>query len=147
MRVLLLPVGEGTWCVPLVAVREVLTAPRTSPVPTAKESVMGLFNLRGSVLPLFDTGVLLGLPSTCLPSTCPASTWRAHAAVVEVAAGLAALVTTGTPRTAELGPVVGAPEHAAALGTYDVLPLTGPDGVSDGTHDVAVLLDLERLLG
>ena len=147
MRVLLLPVGEGTWCVPLVSVREVLTAPRTSPLPTAKESVVGLFNLRGSVLPLFDTGVLLGLPGCCPAGTCPAGTWGAHAAVVEVTAGLAALVTTGTPRTADLGPVVGAPEHPAALGTYDVVPLTGPDDAPDGTREVAVLLDLERLLG
>ena len=142
MRVLLLPVGEGTWCVPLVAVREVLTAPWPSPLPTAKESVLGLFNLRGSVLPLFDTGVLLGFASTC-----PTSTWGAHAAVVEVTGGLAALVTTATPRTAELGPVVSAPEHPAALGTYDVLPLDGPDGTPDGSREVAVLLDLERLLG
>ena len=141
MRVLLLPVGEGTWCVPLTAVREVLTAPPASPLPTAKASVVGLFNLRGSVLPLFDTGVLLGLPSAC------PGAGSGHAAVVEVAAGLAALITTGTPRTADLGPVVGAPEHPSALGTYDVLPLTGPDGTPDGTRDVAVLLDLERLLG
>lgn len=136
MRVLLLPVGEGTWCVPLVAVREVLTAPRTSPLPTAEASVVGLFNLRGSVLPLFDTGVLLGLESTS----------GAHAAVVEVAGVLAALVTSGTPRSAQLGAAVSAPEHPAALGAYDVVPLAGPDGTHDGTREVAVLLDLERLL-
>lgn len=132
---LLLPVREGTWCVPLVAVREVLSAPRTTALPTARAAVVGLFNLRGSVLPLFDTPVLLGLPST------PAQ----HAVVVEVAGELAALGTTGTPRTAELGRTVSAPEHPAALGTYDVLPGSGDTG-SPSQRDVAVLLDLERLL-
>lgn len=135
MRVLLLPVRGGTWCVPLVAVREVLSVPRTTGLPTAKASVVGLFNLRGSVLPLFDTAVLLGLPGTAAQ----------HAAVVEVAGGLAALSTTGTPRTADLGRTVSAPEHPAALGTYDVLPAALDSG-QEPQRDVAVLLDLERLL-
>lgn len=127
MRVLLLPVGDGTWCVPLGDVREVLVAPRTTPLPTARDAVVGLFNLRGSVLPLFDTATLLGLPPGPLP----------HAVVLAVPAGLAALGTTGTPRAARLGRLVAAPEHPAALGTYAV------EGTDD---DVAVLLDAERLL-
>ncbi|MCW2606436.1 MAG: hypothetical protein JWO60_1129, partial [Frankiales bacterium] len=125
VRVLLLPVGDGTWCVPLPAVREVLLAPRTTPLPTSREAVVGLFNLRGSVLPLFDTARLLGLPSRA----------AVHAAVLQVGAGSAALTTSGTPRAADLSRVVGSPEHPAALGTYGVV----------GGDDVAVLLDLDRL--
>ena len=131
MRVLLLPVGDGAWCVPLGAVREVLVSPRTTPLPTARPGVVGLFNLRGSVLPLFDTAGLLGLPVVPAP----------HTVVLEVAAGLAGLGATGTPRTARLDRLVGAPEHPAALGTYVV---QGVDGAA--SDDVAVLLDVERLL-
>ena len=128
MRVLLLPLGDGAWCVPLGSVREVLVAPRTTPLPTAAPTVLGLFNLRGSVLPLFDTAGLLGL------SGAPAE----HAAVLQLPAGLAGLAMSGTPRAAGLGRLVGAPEHPAALGTYAV-------DVA-GVEDVAVLLDVERLL-
>lgn len=136
MRVLLLPLGDGTWCLPLDTVREVLVPPRTTPLPTGPPGVVGLFNLRGSVLPLFDTAGLLSLPP--VPS--------AHVVVVEVPAGLAGLATSGTPRAARLGRLVGAPEHEAALGTYAVEAATG-DGADGPAADVAVLLDVERLLG
>ena len=135
MRVLLLPLGEGTWCLPVDAVREVLVTPRTTPLPTGPASVVGLFNLRGSVLPLFDTAGLLSLPTgPCV-----------HVAVVEVAAGLAGLATSGTPRAARLGRLVGAPEHPAALGTYTVEAATDGEA-ADRPGDIAVLLDAERLL-
>ncbi len=126
MRVLLLPLGNGTWCVPLPAVREVLLAPRTTAVPTSRDGVVGLFNLRGSVVPLFDTARLLGVPPR--PPL--------HAAVLQVGAGPAALTSSGTPRAAELGRLLSAPEHPAAVGTYEL----------SGGAEVVVLLDVERLL-
>ncbi len=98
----------------------------------APASVVGLFNLRGSVLPLFDTAGLLGLPAA------PAG----HAAVRRGAR------RAGRPRRApdsrgppSLGRLVGAPEHPAALGTYDRRRAS-----RDRADDVAVLLDVERLL-
>ena len=135
MRVLLLPLGDGTWCLPLEAVREVLVVPPTTPLPTGPPALVGLFNLRGSVLPLFDTAGLLSLPG--VPP--------AHVAVVEVPAGLAGLASSGTPRAARLGRLVGAPEHPAALGTYTV-EAAGAEEPEGGTRDVAVLLDVGRLL-
>lgn len=44
-------------------IREVLRAPDFTPVPGATGTLRGLINLRGQVLPVFDVGMLLGLPA------------------------------------------------------------------------------------
>lgn len=123
MHVLLLPVGADTWCLPVGCVLEVLGAPVTRAVPGARPGALGVLNLRGDVVPLFDTAALLDLgPSEV-----------AHAVVVSHAGTRAALSTTATPRTAVLhGPGTEA-SHPAAVAEHE--------------HEdaVVVLLDLERL--
>jgi purine-binding chemotaxis protein CheW len=91
--VLLFPLGLETCALPLEQVHEVVAAPVLTRLPTAPAVVAGLVNLRGDVVPVFDTGLLVGSPFREPPT---------HLMVVETAAGLAALVAGGLPRIVEL---------------------------------------------
>lgn len=42
-------------------VRSVVPGPALTPVPTAPPSVLGLANVRGDIVPVLDTGLLMGL--------------------------------------------------------------------------------------
>lgn len=124
MRVLLLPVGDDWYAVPLETVREVVDAPRLTPVPTAPPAVLGVLNVRGRVIPVLDTAALLDLGT--LPGA-PA------VAVVETDRGPAGLATSASPVADRLG---------------DDL---GPSGLAAGVRrrrsaeGVATLLDVDRL--
>jgi len=59
----LLPVGADLYAVPMGWVREVVAVPPPTRLVTAPPLVLGLFNLRGQIVPLLDTAALLGLRS------------------------------------------------------------------------------------
>lgn len=109
----------------MAAVRTVIAEPRASLLPTAPEPVLGLLNVRGEIMPMLDIAALLGTGRTEL---------KLFAAVVEVAAGFAALATSGPPLARPLGPQLSRSDHPAAGSVHD----------QDGR--LATLLDLEALL-
>ena len=125
MKALLIPVGRDLHALDMTWVREVVAAPLVTEVPTAPGAVLGVFNLRGDIVPLFDTAALLGL------GTAASGTF---AAVVESAAGLAGLAATGIPESVELGESIGATETEGTIAAYAI-----------GTR-IATLLDIEALL-
>jgi purine-binding chemotaxis protein CheW len=91
LRVLTFPAGDVLVALPLAAAREIVPEPAITPLPTAPPAVLGLFDLRGEIVPLFDAAVLLEAGAT-----------RPHyAAVVACAQGLAGIATPGPLRTAE----------------------------------------------
>jgi purine-binding chemotaxis protein CheW len=55
--------GGRPFAVDVVDAREVVTLDTTTPVPGAPASVLGVMNLRGSVLPVVEIRPLLGLPA------------------------------------------------------------------------------------
>jgi purine-binding chemotaxis protein CheW len=118
-------VGSDLYAIPAATAREVVAEPTVAALPTAPPAVVGLFSLRGEIVPLFDTAQLLGLGALSAPS---------HAAVLRTPGGAAGLAATALPRVVELGVAVGSSELPATLGTFDV----------DGR--LAVLLDVEALL-
>jgi purine-binding chemotaxis protein CheW len=98
VRALLLPVRDEWYAVALAAVREVVEPDRLTPVPTAPPAVLGVLNVRGTVVPVLDTGVLLGLePLAAAPAV----------AVVETALGPAGLATSAPPQVDRLGEDLG----------------------------------------
>ena len=109
MRALVLPVGADLYAVPMTSVREVVSRPPSTSVPTAPKSVVGVFNLRGEIVPLFDTSQLLGTPTPDAVT---------HTAVVLTAAGPAGLVATGAPEVRELGDPIGPAELPASVAAY-----------------------------
>ncbi|MEA2532939.1 MAG: purine-binding chemotaxis protein CheW [Actinomycetota bacterium] len=118
--------GPDLYAVPMDGVRKVVRAPLLTKLPTAPALVLGLFNLRGEIVPLLDTPALMGLSR--IPD------WP-FVAVVRASLGLAGLAATAFPEPAALGEPVGPSESPATAGTYAV------------GGRLAVLLDIEELLG
>jgi purine-binding chemotaxis protein CheW len=108
-RAILLPVGRNWFALPPVALQEVVADPDVTEVPAAPATVRGLFNIRGQILPLLDTGALLGLGS---PTDSP------FAVVVQSPRGPAGLAVTGMPEPAELAWLVGPTRARGTVGAY-----------------------------
>jgi purine-binding chemotaxis protein CheW len=119
------PIGEDRYAVATSAVREVVSNPRPTRLPTAPTALVGAFNLRGEVIPMFDTAALLGIGTL---------TETPIAVVVNTTAGPAALVVTGLPKFVVLEIEAGPSELRGTLGVYTI---------DDG---VAVMLDIEAML-
>ena len=124
--VVMFPIGEDRYAVATSAVREVVSDPRSTRLPTAPDVLIGAFNLRGEVVPMFDTAALLGIGRL---------TGAPVAVVVSTAAGPAGLVVSGLPKVVVLDDEVGRSALHGTLGIYVV---------DDG---IAVLVDVEALLG
>lgn len=128
MQALLLPVGPEWYAVDAAWAREVAASPEVVRLPTAPASVVGVFNLRGEIVPLFDVAALLGVGAGTAPDRWP---W---AVVVDTPLGPAALAITAVPEVAELGPPTGRPDLAGTVSTHAV------------GDRLAVLLDVEAVL-
>lgn len=55
-------VGDQTYCIDIMAVREIRGWTPATPLPHAPNFVRGVINLRGAVLPVVDLAVRFGLP-------------------------------------------------------------------------------------
>ena len=119
------PIGADLYAVAAHTVREVVSDPCPTRLPTAPSVFFGAFNLRGEVVPMFDTAALLGVGKLADTSI---------AVVVNTAAGPAALVVSGLPTVAVLEDAIGPSELQCTLGVYKV------------DEGIAVLVDIEALL-
>lgn len=123
---LLLRLGDEVFGLDVATVREVVVAPRVTALPTAPPSVVGVFNLRGAVLPVLDTGRLLD--GEVLRDS-------AFAVVVRCWEHDAALMVPAIPTMARLGAAVQPSETTGTSGTY----LAG--------DQLVTMIDPELLLG
>jgi len=57
-------VGEQTFCIDIMTVREIRGWTPATPLPHAPGFVRGVINLRGTVLPVIDLAVRLALPTS-----------------------------------------------------------------------------------
>lgn len=121
-----MPVGPDWYAIEMARVREVVASPVLAGVPTAPPTLLGVFNLRGDIVPLFDTAALLGI-GRVPPSS--------HVTVVETALGAAGLVASAMPESVELGEPTGVTESPGTVASYTL-----------GSR-VATLLDVDILLG
>src|SRR5687767_4884883 len=110
----------------MAVAREVLAGVDITALPTAPASVLGVCNVRGEIIPVFDTGVLLGLGP--LPSI-------ESIAVVETALGPAGLATSDIGLAVELGEPVGTTDGPGTAGAFAV-----------DRYGLAVLIDVDALL-
>ncbi len=124
MRALVVPVSADWYAVAMTEVWGVVVAPTVIRVPTGPSSLLGLFNLRGEILPLFDAAVLLGVGRADATQ---------FAIVVQTKLGPAGLVATGFPESVEL---------AAPI---DVDVVSGKDVYAVGSR-VVTLVDVDELL-
>ena len=122
---LLMPVGTDWYGVAMPSVREVVGDPLITTVPTAPDTVLGVFNLRGEIVPIFDTAALLGIGKAPTGSC---------AVVVRTTLGAAGLLVTGVPESVQLGEPAGPTDLAAGIASYVL-----------GSR-LATLLDVDLLL-
>jgi purine-binding chemotaxis protein CheW len=109
LEVLLLPVDEELYSLPMEFLREVIARPRITRVPTAPATILGLVNVRGEIVPLFDVAALLG--------TGHIST-AAFAVVIEIEGGRAALATSAVPESGVVDERAGEAPQSEARGVY-----------------------------
>jgi chemotaxis signal transduction protein len=57
--VLVLPLGEEHYALPLESVQQIISQPRVTRMPVSQPGLLGLLNVRGDIVPLFDAAVLL----------------------------------------------------------------------------------------
>lgn len=127
LRAVLVPVGSDWHLLDLCHVREAVAEPRVTELPTSPRPVLGVFNLRGEIIPLLDPLALLRLGRLSSPEV-------SFAIVVDSAYGPAGIAATGVAETVTLGEPVGASENRGALASYAI------------GFRVATLLDIEALL-
>jgi purine-binding chemotaxis protein CheW len=111
VHALLLPVGGDLYALPVDWVREVVAAPTVTRLVTAPAVVLGLFNLRGQIVPLLDTAALLGIGTVAT---------TAFAVVVNCPQGPAGLATTGFPQRGVLDTPIGPSELPGTAGLYQL---------------------------
>lgn len=125
MDAVLIPVGGDVYAVPIGWVREVVVVPTLTPLVTGPATVLGLFNLRGEIVPLLDTAALLGLVR---------ADTVAFSVVLHTHLGPVGLSATEVPLRRQLDESLGPSEHTAGAELYRF----------DGR--VAVLLDVQAVL-
>lgn len=131
-QALLLPVGDDLYALTVDWILEVVAAPKVTRLTTAPPTVLGLFNLRGHIVPMFDTAALLGV------GTVRATTF---AVVVNCPQGPAGLAVTDLPERGVLGEGTSSSRLSGTVGLYEV----GDRVVS--LLDPAVLLSPDRIGG
>jgi purine-binding chemotaxis protein CheW len=67
IRVCLITLGNELYAIDLRSVREVFEVDAVTPVPGMPSTLTGVANLRGTVVPLVDLRLMLGLPTTGAP--------------------------------------------------------------------------------
>src|SRR5207237_4229825 len=94
---LVFPLGPERYALPIEEVREIVAAPALTPLPTAQTVVLGLANLRGDVLPVFDAGRLVASPFPADPQ---------FVMIVETERGSAGVAASGMPSILDLEPAL-----------------------------------------
>jgi chemotaxis signal transduction protein len=93
-----LPLGEEHYGFDLSSVQQVISHPRLTRLPAADPALLGLINVRGEIVPLFDLAVLTGAGDAGAAG---------FAILVETSQGPAALGVAMMPESAELDEATG----------------------------------------
>ena len=109
MEVLFLQVDEELYALPMEFLREVIARPRITRLPTAPASILGLVNVRGEIVPLFDVAGLLGTGRISTAS---------FAVVIEIDGVRAALAASAVPESGEVDQRAGEAQQPEARGVY-----------------------------
>ncbi len=128
MRALLLPVRSDWYGLPLATVAEVLEATPVTRLPGAPPAVLGLVNVRGAIVPVLDTALLLGLPGLGLAGV-------GALAIVDSALGVVGLAGSDVPVAETLEDDLGVSQLEVGLRRYRAA--AGPVTVVDVDAAVA----------
>lgn len=127
--------GRERFCLPVLDVEEVVDWPLLTSLPLGPAHLMGIFNLRGAIVPLIDIAITEGRRPGLLPKHVVVASHRGDGRREDVRIGIAADEVIGT-----------------YLVTTDAMLEQAPENVPYCTgmlrHDdrLALLIDLRRLL-
>ena len=128
--------GEETYGIDVMQVQEVLRVTEIAPVPGAPPYVLGIVNLRGSVVTVIDTRARFGLPSREADEASRIVIIEADKQVVGMLVDGVAEVVEVPASAIESTPNVGNDEAARYI-----------QGVFSTDDGLLILVDLNKLLG
>lgn len=137
IRICLFSIGEDTYAIPVDLLTEIISSQKVFPVPTTPSHVLGVINLRGSIVPIVDIRPALSLP----PQTTPG-----QIAIVKQGSMTLGIVVDNVSE------VVGVPERSVQAIPSDYGAQAGKNrsrfmkGIIQRGSDVAALLNVERLV-
>src|SRR5499425_3418137 len=88
--------GRERFCLPVLDVEEVLEWPLVTKLPLGPAYVLGIFNLRGTIVPLIDIALTEGRRTGLLPKHVVVASLRSEGAHEDVRLGIAADEVVGT---------------------------------------------------
>src|SRR5579859_2146534 len=131
--------GRERFCLHVLDVEEVVEWPVVTKVPLSPSFLMGIFNLRGSIVPVVDIAFTEGRRPDLLPRHCVVASMFSKVEEEYIRIGIAADEVIGTYTTAEPLLVDEAPR--------DVPHCNGMLRHGDGEQErLALALDLKRLV-
>ena len=127
--------GRERFCLPVLDVEEVLEWPLVTKIPLAPGYMLGIFNLRGAIVPLIDIAITEGRRPGLLPKHVVVASLRSESQHDDLRIGIAADEVIGT----------------YSVNTEDLLeqaPENVPHCIGMLRHDdrLALVIDLRRLL-
>src|SRR2546423_1800151 len=127
--------GRERFCLPVLDVEEVLDWPLLTKLPLAPAYLLGIFNLRGSIIPLIDIAITEGRRPGLLPKHVVVASLSGNGQHEDVRIGIAADEVIGTYSVSAEDLLEQAPENV-------------PHCIGMLRHDdrLALLIDLRRLL-
>ena len=128
--------GEETYGIDVMQVQEVLRVSEIAPVPGAPPYVLGIVNLRGSVVTVIDTRLRFGLP---VREPDEAS----RIVIIETDKQVVGMLVDGVAEVVEVP--ASAIESTPNVGNDDAARYI--QGVFSSDDGLLILVDLDRLLG
>jgi purine-binding chemotaxis protein CheW len=141
LQLLTFGLGGGDYAVSLGTVTEILRARTLTEIPRAKPPLLGVLNLRGTITPVYDPSLRLGLPSAAAPRAgpeCERPPRPARILVVRTALGPAGLWVDRVRGVQRIRP--------AALERPRTGPTGGVIGVLQTAEGTCTVVDPEWLL-
>jgi len=128
--------GRERFCLPVLDVEEVVEWPLVTKVPLAPGYLLGIFNLRGSIVPLIDIALTEGRRAGLLPKHVVVASLRGDGHRDDLRLGIAADEVVGTYSVRQ------------AEDLLEEAPENVPHCVGMLRHDdrLALIIDLRRLL-
>src|SRR6201987_1497857 len=128
--------GRERFCLPVLDVEEVLEWPIVTPLPLGPRYLMGIFNLRGAIVPLIDIAMTEGRRPGLLPKHVVVASLRGGGHHKDLRIGIAADEVVGTYSVND------------AEDLLEQAPENVPHCIGMLRHDdrLALVIDLHRLL-
>ncbi len=140
--------GRERFCLAVLDVEEVVDWPPVTRVPLAPPFLLGIFNLRGAIVPVIDIAFTEGRRSDLPPKRIVVARMAAEGNHEALSLGIAADEVIGTYTTTEPLLVEEAPRdvpHCCGMLRHAAVPSSASNG--DRQEDrLALALDLKRLL-